>query len=442
MIATDEALKTSALAHVKQAEIDAAKLPADVEGASARRVERVGIVGAGTMGGGISMAFANAGIPVTLVETAAPALERGVGIIRKNYGASVAKGKLAQADMDKRVALIDPTLDYERLAAVDLVIEAVFEEMKVKQDVFARLDRIARGGAILATNTSRLDVNEIAAATSRPQDVIGMHFFSPANVMKLLEVVRARKSAPDVVATAMQTGRRVGKVVALVGVCEGFVGNRMLTPYIREAGFLLEEGASPQQVDRALTSFGMAMGPFAVGDLAGLDIGWEGRKRLAPTRPKHLRYSKVADRICEMGRFGQKTGAGWYRYEAGSRTPIPDPQIEALIEQCAREAGIERRTIGDEEIVERAIYALVNEGAKILEDGIARSASDIDLIWVNGYGFPAARGGPMFHAQTVGLDKVLARIREFHAKHGELWTPAPLLERLVREGRRFDEEKR
>jgi 3-hydroxyacyl-CoA dehydrogenase len=344
--------------------------------------------------------------------------------------------------MDRRVALIDATLDYERLANVDLVIEAVFEEMKVKKDVFARLDRIARGGAILATNTSRLDVNEIAASTSRAEDVIGMHFFSPAHVMKLLEVVRARKSAADVIATAMQTGRRVGKVVALVGVCEGFVGNRMLTPYIREAGFLLEEGASPQQVDRALTSFGMAMGPFAVGDLAGLDIGWEGRKRLAPMRPKHLRYSKVADRICEMGRFGQKTGAGWYRYEAGSRAPIPDPAIDALIEQCAREAGIERRAIGDGEIVERTIYALVNEGAKILEDGIARSASDIDLIWVNGYGFPAARGGPMFHAETVGLDKVLARIREFHAKHGEPWTPAPLLERLVRERRGFDGAKR
>jgi 3-hydroxyacyl-CoA dehydrogenase len=314
--------------------------------------------------------------------------------------------------------------------------------MAVKMQTFATLDRTLKPGAILATNTSTLDVDRIAAATSRPHDVVGMHFFSPAHVMKLLEVVRAKKSAADVVATAMQTGRRVGKVVALVGVCEGFVGNRMLTPYIREAGFLLEEGASPQQVDRALTSFGMAMGPFAVGDLAGLDIGWEGRKRLAPTRPKHLRYSKVADRICEMGRFGQKTGAGWYRYEAGSRTPIPDPQIDALIEQCAREAGIERRAIGEEEIVERAIYALVNEGAKILEDGIARSASDIDLIWVNGYGFPAARGGPMFYAETVGLDKVLARIREFHATQGELWTPAPLLERLVREGRRFDEEKR
>jgi len=308
--------------------------------------------------------------------------------------------------------------------------------------VFARLDRIARGGAILATNTSRLDVNEIAAATSRPGDVIGMHFFSPANVMKLLEVVRAKKTAADVIATAMQTGRRVGKVVALVGVCEGFVGNRMLTPYIREAGFLLEEGASPREVDRALTAFGMAMGPFAVGDLAGLDIGWEGRKRLAPTRPKHLRYSKVADRICEMGRFGQKTGAGWYRYEQGSRTPIPDPAIDALIEECAREAGIARRAIGDEEIVERCIYALVNEGARILEDGIARSASDIDLIWVNGYGFPAARGGPMYYAQTVGIGKVLARIRDFHAKHGEPWAPAPLLERAAREGGRFDEVKR
>src|SRR5712692_3689205 len=332
--------------------------------------------------------------------------------------------------MDTRVGLIQGSLDLAEIGTADLVIEAVFEEMEVKKEVFARLDKIAKPGAILATNTSRLDVDEIAAVTKRPRDVLGMHFFSPANVMRLLEVVRADATAPDVLATAMQVGRRLAKIPVLARVCEGFIGNRMLSPYLREANFLLEEGATPQLVDRALYAFGLAMGPFAVGDLAGLDIGWEARKRLAGTRPKNVRYSQIPDRICAMGRFGQKTGAGYYRYEAGNRTPVPDPAIEALIVECAQEAGIARRKISDEEIVDRTMLALVNEGARILEEGIAQRASDIDVIYVYGYGFPAWRGGPMFYADTIGLDKVLARIREFERIHGDLWKPAPLLERL------------
>jgi 3-hydroxyacyl-CoA dehydrogenase len=350
----------------------------------------------------------------------------------------VAKGKLTEEKMRARMELISGTVDYDALRDADLVIEAVFEDMKVKKEVFGELDARCKPGAILATNTSRLNIDEIAASISRPRDVVGLHFFSPANVMRLLEIVRARETAPDVIATVMQLGRKIGKLCVLVGVCEGFVGNRMLTPYAREAAFLLEEGATPQQVDGALYRFGMAMGPFAVADLAGLDISWEARKRLAPTRPAHLRYSKVADRICEMGRLGQKTGAGWYRYASGSRTPVPDPEIEALIETCAGEAGIQRRAVSDQEIVERTIYALVNEGARILEDGIAQRASDIDLVYVNGYGFPAWRGGPMFYADTIGLAAVLAQVRKFHELHGEYWKPAPLLERLAREGGRFN----
>jgi 3-hydroxyacyl-CoA dehydrogenase len=322
------------------------------------------------------------------------------------------------------------TLSYGDLADVDLAIEAVFEDMAVKKEVFARLDATCRSGAILASNTSRLDIDAIASATSRPADVIGLHYFSPANVMRLLEVVRGAATAPDVIATAMAFGRATAKLPVLVGNCDGFVGNRMLSAYTREAGFLLEEGASPAQVDGALQRFGMAMGPFRVGDLAGLDIGWAGRKRAAATRPKHLRYSRVADRICELGRFGQKTGAGWYRYEAGGRTPLPDPVVDGIIAECAAEAGIARRAIADAEIVERTMFALANEGAKILAEGIALRASDIDLVYVNGYGYPAWRGGPMWHADTVGL---------FHAEHGEWWTPAPLLRELAAAGKRFNQ---
>jgi len=360
-----------------------------------------------------------------------------LGMTRRNYEGTVAKGKLSAAEAEARIARITPTLDLAHAADADLVIEAVFEDMAVKQQLFGRLDALCKPGAILATNTSRLDVDEIARCTSRPASVIGLHFFSPAHVMRLLEVVRGAASAPGVQATCMAVARQIGKLPVMVGVCDGFVGNRMVAQYAREAEFLLEEGATPAQVDGALQRFGLAMGRFAMSDLAGLDISWASRKRAAATRPAHLRYSKVADRLCEMGRFGQKAGAGFYRYEAGSRTPLPDPVVQQVVEDCAREAGIERRAISDEEIVERCIYALVNEGAKVLADGIAQRASDIDLIYVNGYGFPAWRGGPMFYADTVGLDKVFARVSEFHRQQGEFWTPAPLLERLAQAGKTF-----
>ena len=427
--------ESKALRHLFFAEREAPKVAALPAGAWLRAVARVGILGAGTMGAGIAMAFANAGIPVTLLEQQQGALDRGLAMIRRNYEITATKGKLTAQGIAQRMACITPTLADAALADADLVIEAVFEDMAVKQAVFARLDALCKPGAILATNTSRLSIDVIAASTSRPQDVIGLHFFSPANVMKLLEVVQGERTAPEVTATCMKMAQAIGKIPVLVRVCEGFVGNRMLTPYWREAGFLLEEGASPQQVDGALTRFGMAMGPLAMADLAGMDINWATRKRLAPTRPAHLRYSKVADRICEQGRFGQKTNAGYYRYEAGSRTPLPDPVVDALIRACAAQAGIERRDVSHEEIVERCVLALVNEGARILEEGVARRASDIDVVYVHGYGFPAWRGGPMFHAETIGLDRTLDKIRALNAIHGEHWTPAPLLVRLVAEGR-------
>jgi 3-hydroxyacyl-CoA dehydrogenase len=429
--------ESKALRHLFMAERAAAKiaeLPTDTPVAA---VARVAIVGAGTMGSGIAMGFASAGIPVTLIETTQPALDRGLGLIRRNYEGTVAKGKLSATESEARIARITPTLDLAQAASADLVIEAVFEDMAVKKDLFGRLDALCKPGTILATNTSRLDVDEIARGTSRPASVIGLHFFSPAHVMRLLEVVRGAATAPAVLATCMAVARQIGKLPVMVGVCDGFVGNRMVAQYAREAEFLLEEGATPAQVDGALQRFGLAMGRFAMSDLAGLDISWASRKRAAATRPAHLRYSKVADRLCEMGRFGQKAGAGFYRYEAGSRTPLPDPLVQQVIEDCAREAGIPRRTITDDEIVERCIYALVNEGARVLADGIAQRASDIDLIYVNGYGFPAWRGGPMFYADTVGLDKVHARVCDFHRQHGEFWTPAPLLERLARAGKTF-----
>lgn len=429
--------ESKAMRHLFLAERAAAKIADLPEGTQAADVGHVVVIGAGTMGSGIAMGFASAGIRVTLLESRQEGLDRGLAAIRRNYGSTVAKGRLPQAEADARIARITPTLDFERAADADLVIEAVFEDMAVKKELFARLDQIVRPGAVLATNTSRLDIDAIADATARPESVIGLHFFSPAHVMRLCEVVRGRRTAPEIIATSMAVVRRIGKLPVLVGNCDGFVGNRMVAHYAREAEFLLEEGATPAQVDGALQRFGLAMGRFAMADLAGLDIGWAGRKRAAPTRPKHLRYSKVADRICEMGRFGQKTGAGFYRYEEGSRTPLPDPIIHQLIEDTAREAGIQRREIGDEEIVERAIYAMVNEGAKVLEEGIAQRASDIDLIFVNGYGFPAWRGGPMFYADTIGLPKVLAKIEQFHREQGPFWEPAPLLKRLVENGKTF-----
>jgi len=430
--------ESRALRHLFFAEREVAKIPDVPEGTSTREVKTAAVIGAGTMGGGIAMNFLNAGIPVKMLEMSQAALDKGLGIIANNYAATVAKGRLLQEDMDKRMGLLQGVLEYEAIKDSDIVIEAVFEDMAVKKQVFAKLDAVMKPGAILATNTSTLDIDEIAAVTKRPEDVIGLHFFSPANVMKLLEVVRAAKTGKDVLATSMKLARTIKKVGVVAGVCDGFIGNRMLHSYFREAGFLLEEGALPQQVDKVIEDFGFAMGPFRVSDLAGLDVGWYIRKRQAATRPAHQRYSKVADQICEVGRFGQKTNAGWYRYEPGNRTPIPDPQIEQLIVAASAEAGMQRREISDQEILERCMYALVNTGAKILEEGIALRASDIDIVYVYGYGFPRYRGGPMFYADTVGLDKVFESVQRFHAQHGEFWAPSSLLERLAKEGGKFN----
>jgi 3-hydroxyacyl-CoA dehydrogenase len=435
LVKSDE---SRALRHLFFAERQVSKIPDVPEDTATREIRSAALIGAGTMGGGIAMNFANAGIPIKMLELNREALDKGLGVVRRNYAATVAKGRLTQEAMDKRMALFTGVTSYDDIKDVDIVIEAVFEDMAVKKQVFEKLDKVCKPGAILATNTSTLDVNEIAAMTLRPQDVLGLHFFSPANVMKLLEVVRAKKTSKEVLASAMKLSKAIKKVGVVAGVCDGFIGNRMLHGYFREAGFLLEEGALPQQVDKVIEDFGFAMGPFRVGDLAGLDVGWYIRKRQAATRPAHLRYSKVADQVCELGRFGQKTGAGWYRYEAGNRNPIPDPVVEDLIVKASKEAGIQRRHIPDQEILERCIYALVNEGAEILEEGIALRASDIDIVYIYGYGFPRFRGGPMFYADTVGLDKVLESVKRFHAAHGEFWKPAALLEKLVAEGKKFN----
>ena len=344
---------------------------------------------------------------------------------------------MTEQERDARLARIRCSLSLADLAETELVIEAAFEDMAVKLELFRALDQVCKPETVLASNTSRLDINLLAQATGRPGLVLGTHFFSPANVMRLVEVVRGAATTDEVIASVFELARRMKKLPVLVGVCDGFVGNRMVSPYTREAHFLLEEGASPAQVDGALQRFGFAMGPLRMADMAGLDISWAARKRLAPTRPAHQRYSRVADTLCERGRFGQKTGAGFYRYEKDSRSPLPDPEVDLLIEQCAREDGITRRDISDAEIIERTVYALVNEGARILEEGIAARASDIDVIYVHGYGFPIHRGGPMFYADQIGLANVLNTIERFHRQHGELWTPAPLLQRLVREGRSF-----
>ena len=403
-----------------------------------REIRSVGVIGAGTMGGGISMNFLNAGLPVTLLETKQDALDRGLATIRKNYENSAKKGRLTTEQVEQRMALITPTLDYGDLKSADLIIEAVFEEYEVKQAVFAQLDAVAKSGAILASNTSTLDIDRIAGFTQRPQDVLGMHFFSPANVMKLLEVVRGAATARDVLATVMALSKKIGKTAVVSGVCDGFIGNRMIEQYSRQAGFLLDEGALPQQMDRAMERFGFAMGPFRMGDLAGNDIGWAIRKRRYVEK-LHMTYSKTADLVCELGRYGQKTGAGWYDYRPGDRTANPSPQVDALIEQHSRDLGLERRRIDDEEIVERLVYALVNEGARILEEGIAAKASDIDIVYLAGYGFPIWRGGPMFHADTVGLYNVLASMRRYaRGYQGQAWEPAPLLLQLAEAGKPFN----
>jgi len=403
-----------------------------------REIRRVGVIGAGTMGGGITMNFLNAALPVTLLETRQDALDRGLATIRKNYENSARKGKLSAEQVEQRMALITPTLSYDDLKDADLIIEAVFEEYGVKQTVFTQLDAVAKPGAILASNTSTLDVDRIAAFTKRPQDVLGTHFFSPANVMKLLEVVRGKQTAKDVLATVMALAKKIGKTAVVSGVCDGFIGNRMVEQYGRQAGFLLDEGALPQQVDRAIEKFGFAMGPFRMGDLAGNDIGWAIRKRRAVEQPA-LTYSKTADLLCELGRFGQKTGAGWYDYKAADRTAYPSPLVNEMIEKYSKDIGVTRRAISDEEIVERLLYALVNEGAHILQEGIAAKASDIDIVYLAGYGFPIWRGGPMFHADSVGLYNVLAAMRRYAKGYqGGAWEPAPLLVQLAEAGQSFN----
>jgi 3-hydroxyacyl-CoA dehydrogenase len=433
-----ETPESKALRHVFFAERQTTKIPDVPEDTPVREIRRAAIIGAGTMGGGIAMSFANAGIPVTLVDATEQALERGLATIRKNYAGTVSKGRMTQGDMDKRMGLIRPTINLGNAADADIVIEAVFERMDVKLDLFRKLDGIMQQGAILATNTSTLDVNRIAEATTRPQEVIGTHFFSPANVMRLLEVVRGGKTAKDVLATTMKLGKTLKKLPVVSGVCDGFIGNRMLEKYVQQSLFLLEEGATPQQVDAALQKWGLAMGPFTMYDMAGNDIGYEIRKRRSAERPDMV-YSKFADRVCERGWYGQKTGRGWYRYEPGNRRPIPDADLESMLAQYRKEIGVAPRPISDEEIVERCIFALANEGAHILQEGIALRASDIDMVYVTGYGFPPYRGGPMFYADTVGLDKVLAAIQRFQkGYHGAQWKVAPLLERLAREGKRFN----
>ncbi len=412
------------------AEREAAKIPDVPADTPAKEIKKAAVIGAGTMGGGIAMNFANAGIPVTVVEVAKEALDRGLAIVRKNYEATASRGRLTAADVEKRMGLITGTTDFNAVKDADIIIEAVFEEMPIKKEVFAKLDGLAKSDAILATNTSTLDVNEIASATKRPESVIGTHFFSPANVMRLLENVRGAKSSPTTVATAMALGRKIGKVPVLVGVCYGFAGNRMLHQRGLQAERLILEGALPHQVDKVLADFGFPMGPFAMSDLAGLDVGWRIRKGRGVTSP-------VADRICELGRFGQKTGAGYFRYEKGDRTPIPDPDVEKIIVDVATSQGITRRHISDEEILQRLLYPMVNEGAKILEEKIAIRASDIDVIWVYGYGWPVYRGGPMFWADSIGLKALRDRMLDFQRQHGDFWKPAALLAKLADQGKGF-----
>ncbi len=432
--------ESKALRHAFFAERAARKIPDVPEGTPVRAIKTVAVIGAGTMGGGIAMNFLNADLPVAILEVKQEALDRGVAAIRRNYESAVKKGKLTAEKLESRMRLLRPTLSYDDVRDADLVIEAVFEDMGVKESVFRRLDEVAKPGAILATNTSTLDVNRIAGFTRRPADVLGMHFFSPAHVMKLLEVVRGAQTGKDVLATVMQLAKTIKKTAVVAGVCDGFIGNRMVEHYIRQALFLLEQGATPWQVDQALEQWGMAMGPFRMSDMAGNDIGWAIRKRRYREHPEIV-YSGIADRLCELGRFGQKTGGGWYRYEAGSRDAIPDPQVEALIAAYRKEKGMSPRPVSDTEIVERCIYALVNEGARILAEGIALRASDIDLVYLTGYGFPLFRGGPMFYADTVGLYDVARSMRRFAAadpRDSAFWQPAPLLAQLAAEGKTFN----
>ena len=437
--------ESRALRHSFFGERAASKIPDVPSDTPLREIKSAAVIGAGTMGGGIAMNFANAGIPVKILEVKQEALDKGLATIRRNYENSAKKGRIKPEDVDKRMALIQPTMAYSELKDADIVIEAVFEEMSVKEQVFKQLDEVMKPGAILATNTSTLDVNKIAAFTKRPQDVIGTHFFSPANVMRLLEIVRGEKTAKDVLATTMKLASRIKKLGVVSGVCDGFIGNRMIEQYSRQAGYMVEEGASPQQIDRAVEKFGFAMGPFRMADLAGNDVGWYIRKRRYAERPE-MKYPKIADKVCELGRFGQKTGAGYYRYEPGKRNAIPDPVIDELISAHRKALGIAPRKLSDDEIVHRLVFALANEGARILDEGIALRASDIDMIYLTGYGFPLHRGGPMLYADMVGLYNVLNRMAAFAAQAAatpngdpEAWKPADLLARLAAEGKGFND---
>ncbi|WP_322058414.1 3-hydroxyacyl-CoA dehydrogenase NAD-binding domain-containing protein [Paraburkholderia sp. J63] len=448
-IATEKALfralldtpESRALRHAFFAERACAKVPGLPKDTTVRSVERVGVVGAGTMGSGIAIVFLDAGMSVALLEQSDEALARGVDNITRHYETLATKGRLGDAQASACLARLRPTLDDTALRDADLIVEAIFEDVAAKTAMLRRLDGVARPGAILASNTSTLDLNALAAATSRPADVIGLHFFSPANVMKLLEVVRGEHTAPDVLATAMALARRIRKTAVVSGVCDGFIGNRMLNQYLRIAGFLVDAGATPWQVDRALEQWGMAMGPFRMSDMAGNDIGWAIRKRMAIEQPQ-LRFSGIADVLCEQGRFGQKAGKGWYRYQEGQRKPLRDPEVDALIRDYRSQSGFVARRIEDSEVVERCIFALINEGARILDEGIALRASDIDVVYLSGYGFPRWRGGPMQVADEFGLHRVVRRMRDFAADAQDdaaFWTPAPLLDRLSAAGGQFNQ---
>jgi 3-hydroxyacyl-CoA dehydrogenase len=430
--------ESKALRHAFFGERAASKLPDVPEDTPTRPIKSVAVIGGGTMGGGIAMNFANAGIPVKILEMKQEALDKGLATIRKNYENTLKKGKLTQQKFEQRVGLITGTLSYDDIAQADIVVEAVFEDMGVKETVFKKLDEVMKQGAILASNTSTLDVDKIAAFTKRPQDVIGTHFFSPANVMKLLEIVRGAKTGKDVLATTLALSKKIKKTGVVSGVCDGFIGNRMIEQYSRQAGFLLEQGCLPEQVDKAVEKFGFAMGPFRMGDLAGNDIGWYIRKRRYVEKPE-VTYSKTADLLCELGRYGQKTGAGWYDYKPGDRKAYPSQVVNDMIVKHSADIGIERRKISDQEIVERLVFALVNEAAYILEEGIATRASDIDMVYLTGYGFPLFRGGPMFYADTVGLPNVILAMNKYaKGPHGNAWKPAPLLVKLAAEGKTFN----
>jgi 3-hydroxyacyl-CoA dehydrogenase len=426
-----------ALIHVFFSEREVAKIPDVPKDTPTIAIERAGVIGCGTMGGGISMSFLNVGIPVTVLEVDQAALDRGIGVIRRNYDIQVQRGRMTAEEVDNRMALLTGTTSYEDLAAADVIIEAVYENIDVKVETFRKMDAVARPGTILASNTSGLDVDRMAEATSRPDSVIGLHFFSPANVMRLLEVVRGAKTSHQVIATSMKLGRQLNKLAVLSGNAPGFIGNRLLAGYTRQAGEIVLQGATPYQVDNVLLKFGMPMGPFQMNDLVGLDLGWRARK-LSGVKPEDVPITaRVADKLCEMERFGQKSNRGYYIYPEGSRAGQPDPEVVELVVQTSAELGIQRREIDDDEVLKRCLYPLVNEGARVLEEGIALRPCDIDIVYINGYGFPEVTGGPMFWADKQGLDRILADIRRFQEEYGDFWKPAPLLERLVAEGKTF-----